>query len=69
MQLTPDTGSIDNAALDDLAWSIGDTALKRCNAIAISGPLAWRLLSANRKVREQAQSVLKAALMRREAAQ
>jgi hypothetical protein len=67
-QLSPDSGSIDTAALDDLAWSIGDTALKRCNRIGISDDLAWRLLSANRKVREQAQSVLKAALMRREAA-
>jgi hypothetical protein len=68
MQLSPDHGTIDDAALDDLAWSIGKTALKRCNAVAIGEPLAWRLLSPNRKVREQAQSVLKAALLRREAA-
>lgn len=68
MQLSPDSGSIDNAALDELAWSIGDTALKRCGAIAIGDNLAWRLLSENRKVRERAQSVLKAALIRREMA-
>jgi hypothetical protein len=68
MQLSPDHGTVDDAALDDLAWSIGKTALKRCNAVAIGEPLAWRLLSPNRKIREQAQSVLKAALMRQGAA-
>jgi monoamine oxidase len=67
MNLSPDAGSVESA-LDEFSRSIGDTALKRCGAIAISDDLAWRLISANRKVREQAQSVLKAALMRREAA-